>query len=68
MTERREKRNEQIKAMFDELRGKGLKVDDALEPIAENYALEPGTVRKIIYDKNYCRRRDTRKRIISDNG
>ena len=45
MTQRREKRNEQIKAMFDELREKGLKVDDALEPIAESYALEPGTVR-----------------------
>ena len=43
--------------MFDELRGKGIKVDDALEPIADNFALKPGTVGKIVYDKNYCKRK-----------
>jgi hypothetical protein len=32
-------------------------VDDALEPIAEIFAIELGTGRKIVSDKTYCRRK-----------
>jgi hypothetical protein len=69
MTKRRDKRNVKIRYMFDRLRAEGLSVGDALNRISEDIdiALEPGTVRKIVYDKNYCKRRRCVKKLNNFN-
>ncbi len=59
MTERREKRNEEIRTLFSRIRNDGTTVSDALDMISDGpYGLSPETVRRIVYDKNYCRKKN----------
>jgi hypothetical protein len=57
MTERREKRNEEIRIKYRALLQAGKSMMDALESVADeaSYGLSPDTVRKIVHDKKYCR-------------